>query len=69
MLVVCGNLCELVQLVDEEMDAQASEYKERLDTVVRQDDETSLAWLFLGISQHSNITIYQDLFNAHKLPP
>ena len=35
------NLRELVRLVNEEMDAQASEYRDRLDTVIREIDETN----------------------------
>ncbi len=35
------NLRELVRLVNEEMDAQASEYRERLDTIIRETDETN----------------------------
>jgi site-specific DNA recombinase len=35
------NLRELVRLVNEEMDAQASEYRERLDTVIHETDETN----------------------------
>jgi site-specific DNA recombinase len=35
------NLRELVRLVNEEMDAQASEYRERLDTIIREIDETN----------------------------
>jgi len=35
------NLRELVRLVNKEMDAQASEYRERLDTVIRETDETN----------------------------
>ena len=35
------NLRELVRLVNEEMDAQASEHKERLDTIRREMDDTN----------------------------
>jgi len=35
------NLRELVRLVNEEMDAQASEYREQLDTIIRETDETN----------------------------
>jgi site-specific DNA recombinase len=35
------NLRELVRLVNEEMDGQASEYQDRLDTVIRETDETN----------------------------
>jgi site-specific DNA recombinase len=35
------NLRELVRLVNEEMDAQASEYRERLETIVQEVDETN----------------------------
>ncbi|MFC1940192.1 hypothetical protein ACFLXO_05870 [Chloroflexota bacterium] len=35
------NLRELVRLVNEEMDAQASEYRERLDTIIREIDDTN----------------------------
>jgi len=35
------NLRELVRLVNEEMDAQASEYRDRLDTIAHEIDETN----------------------------
>ncbi len=35
------NLRELVRLVNEEMDAQAGEHRERLDAIIRESDETN----------------------------